>query len=406
MMTNEQRLQYHSILEEFCKALDITKAEHDTIATSYKSMGEWLANETSSLNDYSPSILPQGSFLLGTIVRPISNEDDLDVDLVCQLSRKPAIWTQKSLKNSVGDRIKEHRTYKEMLDKEGKRCWTLKYANDKYHMDVLPCFVEDNYKSILERSFSTIEKQDVDELAIRITDNTRVDYQTQTNTNEWLKSNPFGYAKWFYQIASKPVEFRRSFSLSASIAPTPEYSNIKLPLQRVVQLLKRHRDIMFDGDENKPISIIITTLATRAYNEETNIFEALENIGLNMCRYIENRNGIKWIANPVNPEENFADRWGENPKKEDNFYKWINKLNQDIRLLNSSAGKGIQNLKQPLASCFGENISQKAFNNYSIAMQSNVSMGKLAISATTGILGTTGRAAVPKHNFFGKNKDE
>lgn len=42
-------------------------------------------------------------------------------------------------------------------------------------------------------------------------------------------------------------------------------------LQRIVQILKRHRDIMFNGDEDKPISIIITTLASRAYRGETNL---------------------------------------------------------------------------------------------------------------------------------------
>lgn len=263
-MTNEQREQYHSILDEFGKALDITETEHKIIAGSYKAMGEWLADERSSLKVYAPSILPQGSFLLGTMVRPISEDDDLDIDLVCQLRKKPVDWTQESLKQRVGHRIKENATYEKMLDKEGKRCWTLKYANDKYHMDVLPSFVDDGYQLILEKSFSAIEKQDVDDLAIRITDNTRKDYKTQIDIGEWNKSNPFGYAKWFYQIASRPVELRKSFSLNESIAPTPKFTNTKLPLQRVVQLLKRHRDIMFDGDDDKPISIIITTLAARA----------------------------------------------------------------------------------------------------------------------------------------------
>ncbi len=35
---------------------------------------------------------------------------------------------------------------------------------------------------------------------------------------------------------------------------------------------------MFGDDESKPISIIITTLAARAYNGETDIFTALNNI--------------------------------------------------------------------------------------------------------------------------------
>jgi hypothetical protein len=36
---------------------------------------------------------------------------------------------------------------------------------------------------------------------------------------------------------------------------------VKTPLQQAVQILKRHRDMMFaDDPEHKPISVIITTL--------------------------------------------------------------------------------------------------------------------------------------------------
>ena len=64
---------------------------------------------------------------------------------------------------------------------------------------------------------------------------------------------------------------------------------IKTPLQRVVQLLKRHRDIMFKDDQsgNKPISIIITTIAASLYNEEDNIYDAMKNILLNANKWIE-----------------------------------------------------------------------------------------------------------------------
>ena len=50
---------------------------------------------------------------------------------------------------------------------------------------------------------------------------------------------------------------------------------VKTPLQRVVQILKRHRDIKFadDNSGNKPISIIITTIAGRLYEEEDKLAE-------------------------------------------------------------------------------------------------------------------------------------
>lgn len=127
----------------------------------------------SSLSVYSPQIRPQGSFLFGTAVRPVSEDADLDIDLVCELTKKPSNWTQHTTKNAVGDRLKESDRYRKMLDKEGKRCWTLIYADGKYHMDVLPCIVNEGYTTALERMLASSDLEVSDTTAIRITENTR-----------------------------------------------------------------------------------------------------------------------------------------------------------------------------------------------------------------------------------------
>ena len=94
----------------------------------------------------------------------------------------------------------------------------------------------------------------------------------------------------------------------ASVDEVPDYK-VKTPLQRATQLLKRHRDTMFNGDEDKPISIIITTISAHAYNGEQTICETLRTILKNMHLFVENRHGVNWVMNPVNPMENFADKW-------------------------------------------------------------------------------------------------
>jgi trans-aconitate methyltransferase len=82
MLTLEQKTQFSDILEELGKSLDITETEYDAAVKSYNAVGEWLSQQNSSLFPYKPRILPQGSFMLGTMIRPISDEDDLDIDLV------------------------------------------------------------------------------------------------------------------------------------------------------------------------------------------------------------------------------------------------------------------------------------------------------------------------------------
>ena len=121
-MTTDQQKQISVLLNEIGKALDVTKTEYEQITTSYKAVGNYLAEDPSPLKSYSPQIRPQGSFLLGTAVRPVSEDADLDIDLVCELTKKPFYWTQYSTKNAVGDRLKESDRYRNMLDKEGKRC--------------------------------------------------------------------------------------------------------------------------------------------------------------------------------------------------------------------------------------------------------------------------------------------
>jgi len=147
MLTNEQKIQFNEIFEELGNNLDISETQHNNAVKSYQAVGSWLSKEDSLLAKYNPQILTQGSFLLGTVIKPVNENDDLDIDLVCELTGKNENWTQKDLKTIVGDRLKQNDTYKEMLDDEGRRCWTLEYRKEsenekeKYHMDILPSII-------------------------------------------------------------------------------------------------------------------------------------------------------------------------------------------------------------------------------------------------------------------------
>lgn len=405
-MTQEQNNQLSELLEELAKLLDVTDTEFKEITRSYEAVGTYLAEGTSPLQKYNPSIHPQGSFLLGTVVRPISEDDDLDIDLVCELQNKPLLWTQYNLKNAVGDRLKASDLYKEKLDEEGKRCWTLLYGDNKYHLDVLPSLVCDNYRDIVTRYFTEGTGSNPEKLAIHVTDNTRVDYRTERDADRWMISNPFGYAQWFLANARRPYADQRIFTMEAKIDPVPKFTKEKYVLQRVVQLLKRHRDKMFDGDDDKPISIIITTLATRAYDNELNLFLALKHIASSMEQYVENRGGTKWVSNPVNRTENFADRWPSNPRLENNFNRWISRLKNDIIRLQNAIGKGLPEIKIVLDELFDEKVSGKTYENYGKLLLERRKTGSLKVSSTLATLGTTGATKVAAHNFYGSEEEK
>ena len=69
-----------------------------------------------------------------------------------------------------------------------------------------------------------------------------------------------------------------------------------------------------------------------AYNGQDTIGEALRSILRNMHLFIEERGGVKWVANPVNPMENFADKWLEAPEKKTKFFSWLEKARRDFGL--------------------------------------------------------------------------
>jgi hypothetical protein len=90
---------------------------------------------------------------------------------------------------------------------------------------------------------------------------------------------------------------------------------------------------MFADDMDvRPISIIITTLAAKSYDNEDTLVGALTAILTNMDVHIETRSDGKWISNPVNPAENFADRWAEDHKLEENFNRWLKAARNEFGL--------------------------------------------------------------------------
>src|SRR5208337_1219737 len=135
-----------------------------------------------------------------------------------------------------------------------------------------------------------------------ITDNRLKNYDIISD--DWRISNSEGFARWFesrMKLARLLLEKRAVAVKAAQVDDLPAY-RWKSPLQRCVQILKRHRDVMFaDNLDRKPISIIITTLAGKAYQGEVEIAEALDRILSNMGSLINPT--TPRVPNPVNPAE-------------------------------------------------------------------------------------------------------
>ncbi len=156
--------------------------------------------------------------------------------------------------------------------------------------------------------------------------------------DDWNVSNPQGYGRWFrsrVRLAVQTVRDRLRMEKRATVEELPTYK-LKAPLQTSVQLLKQHRNVMFKDDpDSQPISIIITTLAARAYEGQEDVTEALLHIVDTMAHHIQPN--TPRVPNPVNPEEDFSDKWdtpeGQALDLEGNFYRWLGQAQADFHRL-------------------------------------------------------------------------
>ena len=326
--------EYTGFLQKISEELDIPDHLFEDAAEKYHGVGEWLGLANSKLAEFAPDIYPQGSFRLGTVIRPITEADEYDIDLVCNLTIAKDKTTQANLKTIIGERLKESEKYCDIVS-PSRRCWTLDF-DGQFHMDVLPA----------------IPNVELRPSGILLTDR---------ELKQWQHSNPIGYAEWFHNRMPVIYKLRREAmakALGAEVEDIPDWQ-VKTPLQRVIQLLKRHRDIYFQQhQENKPVSIIITTLAAAAYTGEEDIGAAFTAISAKMKDGALKKNG-KWvIQNPVDPNENFADKWNEKEEKAVAFFKWLEILQAQMTAAQSQ--RDIREASGVLAKSLGTQTINRA----------------------------------------------
>lgn len=345
-------------LERLAVELDVPTSRYNEAKRRYHSVGEWLGREESTLKDYSPEVYVQGSFRLGTPIRPVNEEEHYDIDLVCELSLKKHEISQDELKAKLGKEMKLYaKRYGMEAPSEGRRCWTLDYAEGaQFHLDALPAIPDgDNRRVVLESMHLSAEWA---KSSVAITDNECDTYGVRSSA--WPHSNPRGFTEWF-RSRMKVVftEQRRKLALEAlaNVEDVPAYQ-VKTPLQQVVQILKRHRDIRFsDRPDVKPISVIITTLAARAYENQADLPDALSSILEKMHLAIQVRSGVYWIENPTDPAENFADRWKYHPERRDAFFEWLQFARDDFA--NIAAQETPQLVLESASTSLGDRLARK-----------------------------------------------
>lgn len=363
-------LQLAYILELICNKLQITPTQYSLAKEKYEAVGSWLGARESSLYKYTPAIYPQGSFRIGTTVKPIDREE-YDVDLVCQLLNDSDITDPMKLLDDVYNRIISNEMYKPPIAKKKNRCVCINYKGN-FHLDILPA-----------RSDPQGQKNHI--------------LVPDKKTKEWKASNPIGYADWFEDIARVPIKLLEA----ARVEPLPRYQflNDKLPLQQTVQLLKRWASLVFkDNDDYLPPSIVLTTLSARKYNKELMVTMALSNILLGILEEARVTPGQIIVLNPTNPKECLSEKWVENPKRYSAFIEALTQFKKEWDSL--FQGGGVHLVSSKLGRLFGEEVVNVSIADFGRDMQAKRKSGTIGINKSGILTGLSAAVTSIKPNTF------
>ncbi|MFT3792330.1 MAG: nucleotidyltransferase [Rudaea sp.] len=232
-----------ALLSRLAYNLDLTSTQYERARSAYETVGSVLAADL-RLPLARSKVFPQGSFALGTVVKPLADSDEgFDVDLICRLASTEALLPAQA-KALVGTCLANDGRYKDKL-KEKARCWRVVFAGE-FHMDIAPV---------------------VPRLA-------GGDLIPDRELRVWIPTAPELYATWFNRLADAAQTRRltEAYVIKAEVIPFPDDPAERGWLRRLVQVLKRHRCVWRDSlpatrRDYAPISIIITTLAAYAFGE-------------------------------------------------------------------------------------------------------------------------------------------
>jgi hypothetical protein len=385
-LTESANFQLDQMLADICIALQITPTQYRKAEKHYLAVGDWLAAPGSPIEKLNPRIYPQGSVALGTTVRPWTDADEYDLDLVLEMDT--ASDNPMALYRLVADRLKANGTYARMLELK-RRCLCLNYEEDGgvFHMDILPARHDG------------------------IRGDTCIEIPDRNTPEEWQPSNPLGYKAWFDRQARMGVLLER-----AEQAPLPghEPAEDKTVLQLMVQLLKRRRDLVFAAEpEDAPRSVVLTTLAGRHYDGSRDLVTALYTVLTRIEDQIRRAHPRRIIVcNPTNADELFCESF-----KTDALYRtfvdFIAQFRLEVEVLLRT--NGIPQLQRELSKLFGDMPARVAIREYTERMSKARDTGgvfqSVSRSTPAGLVvpalgaprpNNSQRAPVAPNTFFGE----
>lgn len=379
-LSEQKKSMLVEMLDSVFDNLDLTKTQRERIETAYNAVGSYLASCDHPLLE-GAQIYPQGSMRLRTTNKPLGQEE-FDVDLILFLPNA-AYVSRDEIVRVVKQHLLDNDVYKELVE-DLPRGLRINYKGD-YHLDITPAKVYDS-PGLQGHPLWVVDKR-----------------------TGFKESNPEGMALGFDEACSMLPVIRKAHVLmealtNRSVTELPDQSK-KKPLNRITQILKRHRDVWSQQDGNihanyRPISVIITMLASLAYvevvksgKEYDNEFDFILDVIELMPHHIETNFDEVLITNPTMKPENYAEKWNrvegqEGQKYRNAFYAWHRAAVDTFEHLASANNQGIDNVFTALSGAFGERPVVAAKDRIIETVNANRSNGNLGVALGTGAITT------------------
>jgi hypothetical protein len=318
--------QLDDLLWRICEELQLSPTRYQQAVDRYEAVCRWLEAEGSAVARYRPSMYPQGSMRIGTTVKPFGR-DEHDLDFVCEFGVPVGTFESPlQLLKLAAARLQQNDSYARLLEVKN-RCVRLNYANE-FHLDILPACPD------TASGGSCLLVPD-------------------RESRGWKPSNPKGYGDWFEQRCELVLAILEERAILAKAEPIPaqEATWEKATLKRVVQLLKRWRDIRYQKHpDTAPISMVLTTLAAQIYQGQLSVSEALTDILNGIVALIASSTPRIYVLNPANPLEDLSERW-DDPAQYAAFVTGMHELHRDWA--KAVATVGVHNAAKHLEDIFG-----------------------------------------------------
>ena len=362
-------------IKKIISEIELPETLYEKAESTYNKIAKLLEKEIGQV-----AIYPQGSFAIGTTIKPYKdgNDTSYDIDLIMETNLKKEEFNGRELSEKV-QKVLDGYDF-DVFDK----CITIRYAVNGYgfNLDVVPAVPEniETKNELIEMGANP--KYVKYSIAISSFD--------KSDENGWYTSIPKGYVEWFNEInkGMKQKLFEGEFRnqtdgiIYNTIEEIPRYK-IKTPLQKVVELLKRFRDVYYSKRQKldqKPISAIITTIVAKTvanspdkffsttellfkvisdlkvYSNYNNLTESEFINRYSFMKDIKKENNNWVMLNPVNPKDNLLDGWNEDSEIATLFFEWINQLEEECKKVIEFEND------DDLSNLFGSGVVSKALN--------------------------------------------